>query len=33
LFIEAIFNKCNGLDPPTEEEAYEDAKLLSDYAE
>jgi plastin-1 len=30
LFTAAIFNACPGLDPPTEEEAYEAAKLLED---
>lgn len=30
LFTAAIFNHCHGLDPPTEEEAYEAAKLLED---
>ena len=33
LFTAAIFNHCHGLDPPTEQEAYEAAKLLSDDAE
>jgi plastin-1 len=33
LFTAAIFNQCHGLDPPTEEEQYEAAKLLSDDAE
>jgi plastin-1 len=30
LFTAAIFNHCHGLDPPTEEEAYEAAKLDED---
>jgi plastin-1 len=30
IFTAAIFNTCHGLDPPTEEEAYESAKLLQD---
>lgn len=30
LFTAAIFNECHGLDPVTEEEAYEAAKLLED---
>ena len=30
LFTADIFNHCHGLDPPTEEEAYEAAKLLND---
>ena len=30
LFTAAIFNSCSGLDPPTEQEAYEAAKLLED---
>ena len=33
LFTAAIFNQCHGLDPPTEEEQYEAAKLLGDDAE
>lgn len=32
LFTAAIFNACPGLDPPTEQEAYEAAKLLEDDA-
>lgn len=30
IFTAAIFNECHGLDPVTEEEAYEAAKLLED---
>jgi|LauGreDrversion4_2_1035121.scaffolds.fasta_scaffold85354_2 plastin-1 len=30
LFVASIFNHCHGLDPPTEEEQYEAAKLLED---
>jgi plastin-1 len=30
IFTAAIFNTCHGLDPPTEEETYEAAKLLQD---
>ncbi len=30
LFTAAIFNHCHGLDPPTEQEAYEAAELLKD---
>ena len=33
LFTAAIFNACPGLDPPTEQEAYDAAKLLDDDAE
>jgi hypothetical protein len=33
LFTAAIFNHCHGLDPPTEQEAYEAAKLLNDDVE
>lgn len=33
LFTAAIFNECHGLDPATEEEAYEAAKLLDDDSE
>jgi plastin-1 len=33
LFTAAIFNTCHGLDPATEEEAYEAAKLLQDDVE
>ena len=33
LFTAAIFNACPGLDPPTEQEAYEAAKLLEDDVE
>ena len=33
LFTAAIFNSCHGLDPPTEQEAYDAAKLLDDDAE
>jgi len=33
LFTAAIFNQCHGLDPPTEEEQYEAAKLLNDDVE
>ncbi len=30
LLVASIFNHCHGLDPPTEEEQYEAAKLLED---
>lgn len=33
LFTAAIFNHCHGLNPPTEEEAYEAAKLLDENSE
>ena len=33
LFVASIFNACPGLDPPTEQEKYEAAKLLDDDAE
>lgn len=33
LFTASIFNSCHGLDPPTEQEAYDAAKLLEDDAE
>jgi hypothetical protein len=33
IFTAAIFNHCHGLDPPTEQEAYETAKLLNDDVE
>jgi len=33
LFTAAIFNHCHGLDPPTEQEAYEAAQLLQDDTE
>lgn len=33
IYTAAIFNHCHGLDPPTEEETYEAAKLLQDDVE
>jgi len=33
LYTAAIFNTCHGLDPPSEQEAYEAAKLLNDDVE
>ena len=33
LFVASIFNACPGLDPPTEQEQYDAAKLLDDDAE
>ena len=33
IFVASIFNACPGLDPPTEEEKYDAAKLLDDDAE
>ena len=33
VFISAIFNHCQGLDPPTEQEAYEATTLLNIDAE
>ena len=33
IFTAAIFNHCHGLDPPSEQEAYEAAKLLNDDVE
>ena len=33
LFVAALFNACPGLDPPTEEEKFDAAKLLDDDAE
>jgi len=33
LYTAAIFNTCHGLDPPSEQEAYDAAKLLNDDVE
>jgi plastin-1 len=33
ILTAAIFNKCHGLDPPTEKEQYDTAKLLNDDVE
>ena len=33
LFVASLFNACPGLDPPTEQEQYDAAKLLDDDAE